>query len=185
MSPHCLLTWAILGTLAANWKNLLSSSLHLLVAWAYFSQEYVQPGLLKIHPSQIWKQNKLFGFIMVQDWLTEGRLIELVPSVCVSSCQQAAWACVNLPSHKYCVKLQWADFGKSWEFWKAGRRMALCMCICVKKLFDFKPGIPEHFSHHFRHLVPTLKLSARVGLDSCPCFLLLLIFCGWIGVCPF
>lgn len=63
--------------------------------------------------------------------------------------------------------------------------MALCMCICVKKLFDFKPGIPEHFSHRFRRLVPTLKSSASVGSDSCPCFLLLLIFVVELACVPF
>ena len=56
--------------------------------------------------------------------------------------------------------------------------MALCMCVCVKKLFDFKPGIPEPCSHRFRHLVPTLKLSARGALYSCPCFLLSLFIFG-------
>lgn len=63
--------------------------------------------------------------------------------------------------------------------------MALCMCVCVKKLFDFKPGIPEPCSHRFRHLIPTLKLSASVGLYSCPCFLLLLIFVVELACVPF
>lgn len=63
--------------------------------------------------------------------------------------------------------------------------MALCMCVCVKKLFDFKPGIPEHCSHRFRHLVPTLKLSASVGSYSCPRCLLLLIFVVELACVPF
>ena len=50
------------------------------------------------------------------------------------------------------------------------------MCVCIKKLFDFKPEIPEPCSHRFRDFVPTLKFSASVGLYSCPCFLFIIIF---------
>lgn len=43
----------------------------------------------------------------------------------------------------------------------------LYVCVCVEKLFDFKPGIPEPCGHRFRDLGPTLKFSASVGLYAC------------------
>ena len=62
--------------------------------------------------------------------------------------------------------------------------MAFCMCVCGKKLCDFKPEIPEPCSHRFRDFVPTLKCSASVGLYSCPHFLFVTDFCGSVGWCP-
>lgn len=56
--------------------------------------------------------------------------------------------------------------------------MALCMCVCAKKLFDFKPEIPEPCSHCFRDFVHTLKFSASVGLYSCPFLLFIINFGG-------
>lgn len=56
----------------------------------------------------------------------------------------------------------------------------------MKKLFDFKPEIPEPCSHHFRDHVPTLKFSASVGLYSCPCFLFInSIFVVELACIPF
>lgn len=66
-----------------------------------------------------------------------------------------------------------------------GRIVFLHLYICVRKLFDFKPEIPEPCSHRFRALVPTLKLSASVGFYSCPCFLFIIIFVAELVCIPF